>query len=209
MNTKLGHLSCLESHLGGRFGVDARHTHDSERLFQLCVVHQLFLVSMELQHKRSRHVTWCSPTANEPRTQLDHVAISHRWRATIQDCRSLWVTQLHSDHAMVRARLTVRFHSGSRNSGSIQIHHLRRNTTAQQIRSELAQQLTTVTEYCTGSTHVDEAWQNVKGATQAASSAVCPTSPIRRQDHWMSSRSLSMIDARKSIPAGNEYDAAR
>ncbi|GAA52810.1 hypothetical protein CLF_108855 [Clonorchis sinensis] len=27
--------------------------------------------------------------------------------------------------------------------------------------------------------------------------------------HWMSARSLSMIDARKSIPAGNEYDGAR
>ncbi|GAA53977.1 hypothetical protein CLF_111784 [Clonorchis sinensis] len=36
-----------------------------------------------------------------------------------------------------------------------------------------------------------------------------PTSPIRPQDHWISARSLSMIDARKSIPAGNEYDGAR
>ncbi|GAA47984.1 hypothetical protein CLF_101047 [Clonorchis sinensis] len=63
-------------------------------------------------------------------------------------------------------------------------------------------------QYCTGSEHVDEAWQNVKGAVLAAFSAVCPTSRIRPQDHWMSTRSLSMIDARKSILAGNEYDGA-
>ncbi|GAA53509.1 hypothetical protein CLF_110397 [Clonorchis sinensis] len=79
------------------------------------------------------------------------------------------------------------------------IQYLRRSTIAQQYRSELAQQLST----CTGSANVDEAWQNVKEAMLAAFSAVCPTSPIRPQNHWISARSLSMIDARKSIPAGN------
>ncbi|GAA47170.1 ATP-binding cassette transporter [Clonorchis sinensis] len=85
------------------------------------------------------------------------------------------------------------------------IHYLRRITIAQQYRSELAQQLSLVNQHCGGSGHVDEAWQNVKGAMLAAFSDVCPTSPIRPQDHWMSARSLSMIDARK---AGNEYDGA-
>ncbi|GAA53545.1 ATP-binding cassette transporter [Clonorchis sinensis] len=60
-----------------------------------------------------------------------------------------------------------------------------------------------------GNEHVDEAWQTVKGAMLAVFSAVCSTSPIRPQDHWMSARSLSMTDTRKSIPAGNEYDGAR
>ncbi|GAA51447.1 hypothetical protein CLF_106151, partial [Clonorchis sinensis] len=82
---------------------------------------------------------------------------------------------------------------------SMPIQYLRRSTIAQQYRSELAQQLST----CTGSASVDEAWQNVKEAMLAAFSAVCPTSPIRPQNHWISARSLSMIDARKSIPAGN------
>ncbi|GAA50012.1 hypothetical protein CLF_103923 [Clonorchis sinensis] len=78
---------------------------------------------------------------------------------------------------------------------SMPIQYLRRSTIAQQYRSELAQQLST----CTGSASVDEAWQNVKEAMLAAFSAVCPTSPIRPQNHWISARSLSMIDARKSI----------
>ncbi|GAA57908.1 hypothetical protein CLF_113338, partial [Clonorchis sinensis] len=51
--------------------------------------------------------------------------------------------------------------------------------------------------------------QNVKAAVPAAFSAVCPTSPIRPQDHWMSSTLLSRIDARKTITTGNEYDGAR
>ncbi|KER28331.1 hypothetical protein T265_04791 [Opisthorchis viverrini] len=35
------------------------------------------------------------------------------------------------------------------------------------------------------------------------------TSPIRPQYHWMSPRSLSIVDAKKSTPALNEYDGAR
>ncbi|KER29427.1 hypothetical protein T265_03992 [Opisthorchis viverrini] len=107
---------------------------------------------------------------NQPWTQLDHVAISHRWRATIQDCRSFWGTPLDSDHAMVRARLTVRFPSGPRKSArNVPIHYLRRTAIAQQYRSELAQQLSTVKQYCGGSEHVDEAWQNQQPESNADS----------------------------------------
>ncbi|KER26176.1 hypothetical protein T265_06527 [Opisthorchis viverrini] len=112
--------------------------------------------------------------------------------------------------SMVRARLTVRFPSGPRKSArNMPIHQLRRTSVAQQYRSEQGQQLFTVKQYCGGSEHADEAWQNVKGAMREAFSAACPTSPIRRQGHWMSSRSLSMTDARKATPAGKEYDGAR
>ncbi|KER27161.1 hypothetical protein T265_13857, partial [Opisthorchis viverrini] len=206
MNAQVGRMGSLESHSGGRFGVDARRTDNGDRLLQLCADHELFLASTTFQYKRSHRLTWRPPTANQPWTQLDHVAISHRWRATIQDCRSFWGTPLDSNHAMVFARPTVRFPSGPRKSArSMPIHCLRRTTVPQQCRSELAQQLSTVNQYCGGSERVDEAWQNVKGAILAAFSASCPTSPIRPQDHWMSSRSLSMIDARKAIPAGNDF----
>ncbi|GAA48617.1 COP9 signalosome complex subunit 7 [Clonorchis sinensis] len=95
---------------------------------------------------------------------------------------------------------THRKHGPRKLERSMPIHYLRRSTIVQQYRSELAQQLST----CTGSASVDEAWQNVKGVMLAAFSAVSPTSPIRPQNHWISARSLSMIDARKSIPAGND-----
>ncbi|GAA52347.1 hypothetical protein CLF_107904 [Clonorchis sinensis] len=62
---------------------------------------------------------------------------------------------------------------------SMPIHYRRRTITAQQYRSELVQQLSTVKRYCTGNGHVDEAWQNVKGAMLAAFGSVCPISPIR------------------------------
>ncbi|GAA55636.1 hypothetical protein CLF_108555 [Clonorchis sinensis] len=114
------------------------------------------------------------------------------------------------------------------------IRYRRRMTITQQYRSELAQQLSTVNQYCTGNEHVDEAWQNVKGAKLTAFSAVCPTSPNRPQDHWMSAspaavgvqcclsdfsksttRPLDVGEVvihdscQESNTAGNEHDGAR
>ncbi|KAG5451546.1 WW domain binding protein 4 [Clonorchis sinensis] len=83
--------------------------------------------------------------------QLDHVDISHRWRATIQDCRSFCGTQLDSDRAVVFVLLTVRFPSGPRESArSMPFHHLRKTTIDQEHRSELTQQLSAVNQYDTG-----------------------------------------------------------
>ncbi|GAA55558.1 craniofacial development protein 2, partial [Clonorchis sinensis] len=127
INAQVGRLSSLESHLGGRFGVDASRTDNGDRHLQLCADHKLFPASTNLQHKRSHRVTCRPPTANQPWTELDYVAISHRWKITIQDCRSFWGTQFDSDHTMVRAHLTVRFPSGPRKSArSMPIHYLRR-----------------------------------------------------------------------------------
>ncbi|KER22891.1 hypothetical protein T265_09096 [Opisthorchis viverrini] len=96
----------LEKAINQNKPVDARRTDNGgcspdngDRLLQLCADHELFLASTNFQRKRSFRVTWRPPTTNQPWTQLDHVAISHRWRATIQDCRSFWGTPLDSDHA--------------------------------------------------------------------------------------------------------------
>ncbi|GAA50383.1 hypothetical protein CLF_104449 [Clonorchis sinensis] len=86
------------------------------------------------------------------------------------------------------------------------IYHLRRTTIVQQYRSELSQQLHRVNQDCDASDLVEESWQNIP--MLVAFSAVCLTSPIRPQDHQMSSRSLRMSDARKFIP-GFEYGGAR
>ncbi|GAA56612.1 craniofacial development protein 2, partial [Clonorchis sinensis] len=208
LNAQVGRLSSLESHWGGRFGVDVRRTDSGERLLRLCADRELFLASTDFQHKRSHRVTWRPPTGNQPLTHLDHVDSSYRWRAIIQDCRSFWGTPFDSDHVMVRARLAVRFPSGPRKSArNISIHYLRRTTIAPQNQSELAQQLSTVKQYCGGSEHVDEAWQNVKRARLAAFGAVCWTSTIRPQDHWTSE--IVIHDTGNTIPVGNEYDGSR
>ncbi|KER31033.1 hypothetical protein T265_02706 [Opisthorchis viverrini] len=64
---------------------------------------------MSFRNSRSRLATWCPPTTGRPQTQIDHIAISYRWRGSITDCRSFWNTFVDSDHALVRSRFSLRF----------------------------------------------------------------------------------------------------
>ena len=93
MNAQIGQIHSSGTHLGGQSSVDAQRTENGDRLLQLCNDHQLFLASTNFQHKRSRCVTWKPPCTSQSWTQLDHIAISFRWRASIQDCRSFWCTE--------------------------------------------------------------------------------------------------------------------
>ncbi|KER25906.1 hypothetical protein T265_14120, partial [Opisthorchis viverrini] len=87
-NARLRRLSPLESHLGGRFGVDACGTANGNRLLQLYADHELLLASTKFQHKHSHRVAWRSATTGgEPQFKT---AVS-------------FGAPLGSDHAMVHA----------------------------------------------------------------------------------------------------------
>ena len=109
MNAQVGRLHSFESHLGSHFSVGAPRTDNRDRLLQLCTDDQLYLASTNFQHKRLHRVSWKPSCATQTWTQLDHFAVSRRWRSSIQDCRLFWCTPPESDHAMLRGRLSIKF----------------------------------------------------------------------------------------------------
>ncbi|GAA47870.1 hypothetical protein CLF_100905 [Clonorchis sinensis] len=62
-----------------------------------------------LLDKRSHRVTWRPTTARQSWTKLNHVFIIYRWKVSIKDGRSSYGMQLNSGHAILRARLSIRF----------------------------------------------------------------------------------------------------
>lgn len=87
-------------HLGLHFGVD---TH---RALPTTVRRpQLYLSSIAFQHKHSYRVTWCPP--NSSMTWIQIHRISNKWRTSVQHCRLVWSTCLHSDHVLVRVYLAL------------------------------------------------------------------------------------------------------
>ncbi|CAH8481415.1 unnamed protein product [Schistosoma haematobium] len=113
LSAQVGRLGTEESRLGGRWGLVGRRTDNGDRLLQLCTDHNLFLASTNFRHSHRRCATWRPPSASQSWTQIDHIAISYRWRGCVQDCRSFWSTYLDSDHALVCVNLTLLF-SGQR-----------------------------------------------------------------------------------------------
>ncbi|KER21524.1 hypothetical protein T265_10170 [Opisthorchis viverrini] len=112
--------------------------------------HQLFLAIADFRHKHSHCATRRPPSANQPWTQLDHMAISRNSRKT----------------AVL--------------SKSIPIHHLRRTTISQQHRSELAQQLSTVKQNPTSIENGDEACRQPVGQCTQVSQTPNSEEPTER-----------------------------
>ena len=176
MNAKVGRLSQSERYLGGHFGVDSCRTDNGERFLQLCTDHRLFIASTNFQHKRSHRVTWRPLNCHQDWSQLDHIAISYRWRMFITDCRSHWNTYVNSDHALVCATLNLTMpRATTKKSPSVPSHVLQLDNSKQHLfRNALSNRLTTVQV----TTNVDEHWNCIKSAMMDAFDEVCPPSNI-------------------------------
>ena len=97
----------------------------------------------------AHRVTWKPLCTSQSWAQLNHIAIIFHWRASIQDFRSFWCTPLDSDHAILRAHLSVRFNSGQRKR-TFRNPTLHVNTiVAQLYRQELDAELFEFNEYHT------------------------------------------------------------
>lgn len=113
LNAQVGRLLLSEAHLGGRFGLNTSRSDNGDRFLNIGCEHNLFLASMNFRHSKRHSVTYRPLSPTQSWSQIDHVAISYRWRGCIQDCRSYWSTCLDSDHALVCAKVSMRF-SGRR-----------------------------------------------------------------------------------------------
>ncbi|MGL5405228.1 MAG: endonuclease/exonuclease/phosphatase family protein, partial [Propionibacteriaceae bacterium] len=205
MNARIGQLDTNELHLGGGFAVDSVRNDNGDRLLQLCTDHQLFLSSTSFQHKRSHRVTWKPPRSDESPLQLDYIAISHKWRTSVQDCRSFWCTAVDSDHALVRARVSVTLLGKAKGSTrAVNARCLEQPDVKQAYQSELDKQLSQ-------SVLVNDSnggWLRLHHVMESAFKAVCPAVTTKK-NNWISKRSADLLAARMKIPPGNLHDSER
>jgi exonuclease III len=204
LNARVGRLSVNEARLGGQFGLDNGRSDNGNRLLHLCADHGLFLASTNFRHSKRRAATWRPPSSSHSWTQIDHIAISYRWRGCVQDCRSYWSTCLDSDHALVCAKLTMRF-GGRRNSkpNRLDLGKLSQPAVVTQYQHALADKLACIPSDC-----VDQHWFHVHKALNEAALSCCG-STNRAANHWVSTTSLEVLDSRRLIPADSEYDIER
>ncbi|CAH8517778.1 unnamed protein product [Schistosoma margrebowiei] len=205
LNAQVGRLGTEESRLGSRWGLVGRRSDNGDRLLQLCTDHNLFLASTNFRHSHRRCATWRPPSASQAWTQIDHIAISYRWRGCVKDCRSFWSTYLDSDHAVVCANLGLLF-SGQRSDHHqrIDVSKLVATSVASKYRTELASRLAT-----TPPKSIDEHWSQLLDAMKMAGTVSCGFAKRPAFKHWVSSGSLQLIEARRSTPGDREFDHKR
>ncbi|CAH8656790.1 unnamed protein product [Schistosoma margrebowiei] len=205
LNAHIGRLGTEESRLGGRCGLVGHKSDNGDRLLQRCTDHNLFLASTNFRHSHRRCATWRPPSAYQAWTQIDHIAISYRWRGCVQDCLPFWSTYLDSDHVLVCANLALLF-SGQRSDPHqrIDVSKLVATSVASKYQTELASRLAT-----TPPKSIDEPWLQLHDAMKMAGTVSCGFAKRPAYKQWVSSGSLQLTEARRSTPGDREFDHKR
>lgn len=74
----------------------------------------ILLIGGTLFHQKIHRTTWISPD-NTVENQIDHIAVSQRWRRTLTDVRSYHGADARSDHNLVIAKLKRKIASIQKN----------------------------------------------------------------------------------------------
>ncbi|XP_078617289.1 uncharacterized protein LOC144885281 [Branchiostoma floridae x Branchiostoma japonicum] len=101
MNAKVGSANSGNEGVMGKHGVGTMN-HNGELFVDFCSVNDMIIGGTLFPHKESHKVTWRSPDGSWE-NQIDHIAISRRWRGTLQDCRIKRSADVGSDHHLLLA----------------------------------------------------------------------------------------------------------
>lgn len=83
----------------GKQGVGTR-SDNGERFVELCNHYNMVIGGTLFAHKDIHKVTWFS-NDGKTRNQIDHIAISRRWRRSLLDVRVFRGADIYSDHKLL------------------------------------------------------------------------------------------------------------
>lgn len=106
LNAKVGSANCGNERVMGKHGVGTMN-HNGELFVDFCSMNDLVIGGTLFPHTESHKVTWQTPDGSAE-NQIDHIAISRRWRGTLQDCRIKRSADVGSDHHLLLATCRIR-----------------------------------------------------------------------------------------------------
>ena len=106
-NAKVGRPGTGEEGIVGKFGLHEDRTDNGDRLVSLCMTYNLSIVTTAFKHKEIHKHTWTSPNGNH-HNQIDHIAVSRRFRSSVSDARSYRGADVGSDHHLIVADVKLK-----------------------------------------------------------------------------------------------------
>lgn len=189
-NAKVG-CTGADDHLRdtvGRYGIGKRNERGS-RLIQFAIDNNLTIMNTIFKHHIRRLYTWTSPNGQH-KNQIDYFLIDKRWRTSFRNTKTKPGAECGSDHRLLWASLKVKFNKPKVKPKS------RKITIPDPIRFQDALRESGPPEI-TGS--CDTVWDRTEKWIVEAASKVQKTDKTTKRQHWMSDKTLELIDKRLTI----------
>uniref|UniRef100_A0A8D9ACT3 Craniofacial development protein 2 n=2 Tax=Cacopsylla melanoneura TaxID=428564 RepID=A0A8D9ACT3_9HEMI len=203
VNAKLGpDNSCYETVMG-KHG-EGIMNENGTRFADLCLKHELVIGGTLFPHKRCHKLTWTSPNG-QTKNQIDHVAVSRKWRTSLLDTRARRGADCGSDHHLVTSDVRLKIASiktqNQRTNRPYNTEALRRNRNT---ANEFVVQLTNRYEALNWeSNNIEENWTKVKELFQKTSEETLGHRESRKNP-WISQTTWEKVQERRQLKIAKE-----
>lgn len=112
LNAKVGSSNANWENVMGTHGLGAMNS-NGELFADFCGKYNLIIGGTIFPHKNVHKATWVSPDRTT-QNQIDHIAISKRWRTSLLDVRARRGADVYSDHHLVVGQLRIKLKANNK-----------------------------------------------------------------------------------------------
>lgn len=195
LNAKVGSSNQNWESVMGTHGLGTMNE-NGELFADLCVSYDLVIGGTLFPHRNVHKGTWVSPDGRTV-NQIDHIAISKRWRTSLLDVRNQRGADANSDHHLVVGALRIKLKSHKRR---VPTAHRRFNTARLKDPETAARFIGEYRQTASASTATGAAdrWDAARTAMQSAGSSVLGYVNEQRKE-WISDDTWRLIAERRQL----------
>jgi hypothetical protein len=205
MNAKVGSNNSGRERIMGKHGV-GEINENGELFLDFCGMNDLVIGGTVFPHKNIHKTTWTSPD-QETKNQIDHIAISRRWRRTLEDTKAKNGADVGSDHALLVGKLRVKIAAQkqrSQRNRRFNVEKLKQNETREEFSIALSNRFQALEGLDDAS--IEGKWKQVKECY----TKVCEETlgfKKKQQKAWLSVDTWNLVEERKALKG--KVDQAR
>ena len=195
LNAQVGSLNENWEKVMGTQGLGTMNK-NGELFAELCGNHDLVIGGTLFKHLNIHKVTWVSPD-RRTQNQIDHIAISGKWRSSLLDVRNRRGADVYSDHHLLTGLIRIKLSTHRKREPTaprrLDISKLKDSNIAQNFIQETRD---IVSSRCRDDDNVTQKWRNVSSAMQHAGERTLGFRNNERKE-WISDNTWNIIEERK------------
>ncbi|CAG2197112.1 Craniofacial development protein 2 [Mytilus edulis] len=173
---------------------------NGEIFADFCAVNSLVIGGTLFPHKNCHKVTWVSPNG-VTENQIDHIAISQRWRSSLQDVRNKRGADIASDHHLIIAKIQLKLLSTKKAKSrrkKFNVDLFKDPKVVQDYHILLQNKFSVLENLHDDETSINTAWEMTRDSiVQACEETVGYLQQNRKQ--WMSENTWKIVNERRQV----------
>lgn len=195
LNAKVGANNSSWEKVMGKHGLGTMNENGA-LLVELCDKYNLVIGGTLFPHKEIHKYTWTHPDpALSTRNQIDHIAISQKWKTSLEDVRNKRGANVYTDHILLVGCLRLKMFRRRRTAACaakrLNMDGLRNAETAQRFKEQMREEVTNIGD----NQNAEARWDALQRAFNRIGTEVLGTKSNERKE-WISDHTWNLIGER-------------